>query len=305
MINFNHSCLSLARQCCLLGVNRTTLYYRPVAELEVNVEIMNQIRDSWHTHPFYGYRRITEAMRRIGYPINRKRIKRLMDVMGLEAIYPKPKTSESDEKAEKYPYLLNRSAITAPNQAWCVDITYLKLCKGFMYLSALIDVHSRYVVGWCLSNTLDTEYCLGALEIGLEVAIPDMVNSDQGCQFTSHLWIKALKNRGIQVSMDGKGRCLDNIPIERFWRSFKYEEFYLNSYDSVRELRQAVATYIKFYNHERGHQSLGYQTPGEIYQGGKGELVVVAEGIRHVHQNQSVQFNKKHEKEVKVGLKQH
>lgn len=302
MINFNHPQLSLAKQCCLLGVNRSTLYYKPAAESEVNIELMNEIRDTWHAHPFYGYRRITDVVQRLGYPVNRKRIKRLMDLMGLEAIYPKPKTSQPDAQAIKYPYVLDASAITASNEAWCVDITYLRLGKGFMYLTALIDVYSRYIVGWCLSSTLDTESCLEALNQALAVAIPDMINSDQGCQFTSHSWIKVLESREIQISMDGKGRCLDNVHIERFWRSFKYEEFYLNSYDGVKELRQAVAKYIEFYNHERGHQSLGYQTPDEMYRGKKGRLVVLERGMRHPHQRTLIKFDKKYEKEEKVGL---
>ena len=299
MIDDKHPKLSLTRQCGLLRLNRSSLYYKPADLSAVNVELMNQIRDLWHAHPFYGYRRITAVLQRMGYQANRKRVKRLMDLMGLEAIYPKPKTSQADPTAKKYPYLLGGLAITAANHVWCVDITYLKLGKGFMYLTALIDLYSRYVVGWCLSNSLDTEHCLEALETGLLLATPDIINSDQGCQFTSYAWIEALENRGILVSMDGKGRYLDNIYIERFWRSVKYEEFYLNSYDSVKDLRQAITAYIEFYNHSRPHQSLAYRTPVELYREDKGELTETVKGIQPPPQDPLIQYNKNQEEGVK------
>ncbi len=190
MIDNKHPTLSLVRQCELLTVNRSTLYYKPVATSEVNVDLINQVRDIWHAHPFYGYRRITAALQRLGYSVNRKRIKRLMGLLGLEAIYPKPNTSKADSEARKYPYLLHEMSISAPNQVWCVDITYLKLDKGFMYLTALIDRHSRYIVGWCLSNTLDTEHCLEALEAGLTLATPEIINSDHVLTVESSIFLK-------------------------------------------------------------------------------------------------------------------
>ncbi len=259
--------LSLRRQCELLAVNRSTLYYQGKPPSIDDVELLNMIRDIWVRYPFYGYRRITKELRAGGTQVNRKRVQRLMVAGGIQAIYPGPNTSKRNRLHAVHPYLLKDLAITRANQAWQVDITYLRMDQGFMYLVALIDVHSRYVVGWSLSNTLDTSFCVEALQWGLTVAIPDIVNSDQGCQFTSEEWIKALKAKGIKVSMTGKGRCLDNIYIERFWRSFKQEEFYLNDYQSVSELQKAIAAYIEFYNHRRWHQSLDYKRPADVYYG--------------------------------------
>jgi putative transposase len=184
---------------------------------------------------------------------------------GIQAIHPGPNTSKRNKLHATYPYLLRNIEITRPNQAWQVDVTYLRMPTGFMYLVALIDVYSRYVVGWSLSNTLETEFCLDALKIGLKEAVPEIINSDQGCQFTSEDWIDFLHEWEIKISMTGKGRCLDNIYIERFWRSLKREEFYLNEYKSVKELRNAISAYIEFYNRRRGHQSLGYKTPADMY----------------------------------------
>lgn len=228
--------------------------------------MLNAIRDIWEQHPFYGYRRITNYLRvnrRI--KVNRKRIQRLMALGGIQAIHPGPNTSKRNKLHAVHPYLLRDISITHVNQVWMVDITYLRMPNGFMYLVALIDVYSRYVVSWSLSNTLDTRFCIDALKSGLADALPEIINSDQGCQFTSDDWIDYLLEWGIKISMTGKGRCLDNIYIERFWRSFKREEFYLNEYGSVRELRNAISAYIDFYNRRRGHQSLGYKTPAEIY----------------------------------------
>jgi len=184
---------------------------------------------------------------------------------GIQAIHPGPNTSKRNQLHATHPYLLRDIEIIRPNQAWQVDITYLRMPNGFMYLVALIDVYSRYVVGWSLSNTLETDFCIDALKSGLTIAEPEIINSDQGCQFTSEDWVNFLHEWGIKISMTGKGRCSDNIYIERFWRSLKREEFYLNEYKSVKELRKAISAYIEFYNRERGHQSLGYKTPAEVY----------------------------------------
>lgn len=259
----------MRRQCELLKVNRSTVYYQPAPISKNDVLLMNEIRECWERYPFYGYRRITKALQSVGHFVNRKRIQRLMQLMGLKAIFPGPKTSIKNKSHAVYPYLLKNLAITQPNQAWMVDITYLKLGHGFMYLVALIDVHSRFVVSWALSNTLHTDFCIEALDNGFKQAMPEIVNSDQGCQFTSEDWIERLKACGIKISMTGKGRCLDNIYIERFWRSLKYEEIYLNDYDSVSDLKKSVAEYIEFYNHKRFHQSLDYKTPAEVYFGDK------------------------------------
>ncbi len=238
-----------------------------------DVDVLNAIRDVWMRYPFYGYRRITKELKANGIPVNRKRVQRLMGLGGIRAIYPGPNTSKRNKRHAVHPYLLRDKAITRANQAWMIDITYLRMPKGFMYLVALIDVHSRYVVGWSLSNTLETTCCMDALKAGLGIAKPEIINSDQGCQFTSEEWIDYLREAHIKISMTGKGRCLDNIYIERFWRSFKQEEFYLNEYKSVKELRKAINAYIEFYNHKRWHQSLDYKTPAEMYVSAAGKEV--------------------------------
>ena len=246
-------------------MNRSTLYHKGKDVSVEDVDLLNLIRDIWLQYPFYGYRRITKELHAKGTFVNRKRVQRLMSDAGIQAIYPGPNTSKRQRRHAVHPYLLGSLEITSPNQAWQIDITYLRMNNGFMYLSALIDVYSRYVVGWSLSNTLETSSCLEALCSGLETGMPGIINSDQGCQFTSQEWVEALKARGIKISMTGKGRCLDNVYIERFWRSFKREEFYLNDYSSVPELREAIARHMQFYNHERWHQSLGYKRPADIY----------------------------------------
>jgi len=228
--------------------------------------LLNAIRDVWERYSFYGYRRITKELRANGaIDVNRKRVQRLMVLGGIQAIFPGPNTSKRNKLHAVHPYLLRDLNMTHPNQVWMVDITYLRIPNGFMYLTALIDVYSRYVVGWSLSNTLDTESCVEALKLGLTDVQPEIINSDQGCQFTSADWINYLREWGIKISMTGKGRCTDNIYIERFWRSFKREEFYLNEYASVKELRKATGAYIEFYNRRRWHQSLGYKTPADVY----------------------------------------
>lgn len=241
------------------------MYYQGKPPDIDDVELLNMIRDVWMRYPFYGYRRITKELRGNSILVNRKRVQRLMALGGIHAIYPGPNTSRRNQLHAVYPHLLKGLCITKANQVWQVDITYLRMGQGFMYLVALIDVYSRYVVGWSVSNTLDTSFCVESLNSGLRLAIPDIVNSDQGCQFTSEEWIEALKEKQIKISMTGKGRCLDNIYIERFWRSFKQEEFYLNDYQNVRELKKAIAEYMEFYNHKRWHQSLGYKKPADVY----------------------------------------
>jgi putative transposase len=258
--------LSIRRLCELLGLNRSTQYYKEKPVGIDDIELLNTIRDLWEKYPFYGYRRITRELRlNHKIKVNRKRVQRLMVWGGIQAIYPGPNTSKRNKLHRVYPYLLRDLPIIRPNQAWQVDITYLRMPNGFMYLVVLIDVYSRYVIGWSLSNTLETAFCIDALKSGLVNAKPEIINSDQGCQFTSEDWVSFLHEWEIKISMTGKGRCADNIYIERFWRSFKREEFYLNEYKSVKKLRKAISAYIKFYNHERGHQSLGYKTPAAVY----------------------------------------
>lgn len=265
LISPETTAVSLRQQCDLLGINRSTLYYQGKPPDMDNVELLNRIRDVWMRYPFYGYRRITQELRGDGTLVNRKRVQRLMALGGIQAIYPGPNTSKRNKLHGVYPYLLRDLKLLRPNQAWQVDITYLRMGKGFMYLVALIDVYSRYIVGWSLANTLDTSFCIEALTSGLRLVIPEIVNSDQGCQFTSEQWVEALEVKRIKISMTGKGRCLDNIYIERFWRSFKQEEFYLNDYQDVGELKKAIADYVEFYNHKRWHQSLDYKRPAEVY----------------------------------------
>jgi putative transposase len=260
--------LSLRRQCELLGINRSTYYYESQALDRGDIDLLNEIRDIWERRSFYGYRRITKELQAKGHEVNRKRVQRLMRVGGICAIYPGPNTSRRNKLHAVHPYLLKGMAITEANQVWMVDLTYLRLAQGFVYLVALIDVHSRYVVGWRLSNTLETECCLEALKSGLEIGIPWIVNSDQGCQFTSDDWIDFLRAEAIKISMTGKGRCLDNVYIERFWRSFKQEEFYLNEYADMKALKKAIGVYIEFYNQQRWHQALDYKTPASVYFSG-------------------------------------
>lgn len=265
LIDREHAELSLRRQCELLQVNRSTLYYK-AAEVEANdIDLLNEIREIWERYPFYGYRRITKELKFKGHKINRKRVQRLMQLGGIQAIYPGPNTSRRNKLHAVHPYLLRDLKIVRPNQAWMIDITYLRMRGGFMYLVALIDVHSRYIVSWSLSNTMETRFCLDALKKGLMYAQPEIINSDQGSQFTSEDWVDYLDEWGIDISMTGKGRCLDNVYIERFWRSFKREKFYLNEYNTVKDLRYAIEEYVEFYNQRRWHQSLSYETPAEVY----------------------------------------
>jgi putative transposase len=257
--------LSLRQQCDLLMINRSTLYYKELPPDIDDVDLLNAIRDIWMRYPFYGYRRITKELQANDMIVNRKRVQRLMSLGNIHALYPGPNTSKRNKAHAVYPYLLRDIAITRINEAWMTDITYLRMPGGFVYLVALIDIYSRYIIGWSLTNTLETLGCIEALEMALHVGQPEILNSDQGCQFTSAEWITFLKENDIKISMTGKGRCLDNIFIERFWRSFKQEEFYLNEYESIKSLKKAINSYIDFYNNKRWHQSLEYKTPANIY----------------------------------------
>lgn len=265
MISKLNKDLSIVRQCRLLNINRASFYYEPVLNGEDTINLMNEIQDIWERHPFYGYRRITATLRRAGYKINHKRTQRLMDKMGLQALYPKPRLSQANAEHKKYPYLLKGLSLERPNQVWATDITYIRMNPGFVYLVAIIDLYSRYVISWKLSISLDAGFCMEALEEALMKDSPEIFNTDQGCQFTSASWIEMLEAHGVQISMDDKGRCMDNIYAERLWRSLKYEEVYLKSYESVYEAKQSLAAYMEFYNNQRPHQALGYQTPAEVY----------------------------------------
>lgn len=226
---------------------------------------MHLIDEQYTKTPFYGIRRITEALRRLGYIVNHKRIARLMRIMGLEAIYPKPRLSKACKENKIYPYLLRGLSIVRPNQVWSTDITYIRLIHGFAYLVAIMDWFSRYVLSWAVSNTLDVYFCIEAVEKALKINRPVIFNSDQGSQFTSDSFTGRLLENGIQISMDGRGRVYDNIFVERLWRTVKYEDVYLKDYSDMRDVKEGLSSYFEFYNNERVHQALGYRTPREIY----------------------------------------
>lgn len=256
--------LSICRQCELLDLPRSSLYYASTRNDEYNDRLMRLI-DKQYTHtPFYGVPRMTAWLRRRDHEVNPKRVRRLMRLMGLEAIYPKPRLSLGAKSHHKYPYLLRGLKIEAPNQVWATDITYIRLASGFVYLVAIMDWFSRYVVSWEVSVTLEAAFCLAALERALETALPEIFNSDQGVQFTSEDFTNLLDSRGVRISMDGRGRCFDNIFVERLWRSVKYEEVYLNDYRDVHESVRRLGMYFEFYNHERLHQALDYRTPATL-----------------------------------------
>lgn len=258
--------LSVRRRCQILGVCRSRIYYKPLDRVDdSSITYMNEIQEIYSKRPFQGYKRMTDDLKEMGYIINHKRVYRLMKLMGLQAVYPKKNLSARRQEDVVYPYLLKNHPPINPHDCWCVDITYIKTSKGFVYLTALIDVASRYIMGYSVSPFLDTTSCLDALEMSLKTGfLPKIINSDQGCQFTSQEWVYSLRLLGIQISMDGKGRCLDNIPIERFWRTLKYEEVYLKTYDSVNEARKNLDGYIHWYNHERRHSGINKKRPYEV-----------------------------------------
>ncbi len=262
-----HPKISIRRQCDLLGLPRSTYYYEPRGETAENLLYMKLIDRQYLSTPFYGVPRMTTPLRKQGYQVNEKRIRRLMRLMGLEAVYPKPRLSQGNAEHRKYPYLLRDLSITHPNQVWSTDITYVPLPNGFLYLVAVMDWYSRYVLSWRLSNSLDVTFCLEALEEALDMAKPEIFNTDQGTQFTSLEFTGRLEKEEIQISMDGRGRVFDNIFIERLWRSVKYEEIYLKEYSSVVECAEGLKTYFSFYNDRRYHQSLEEKTPQEVYFG--------------------------------------
>ncbi len=265
LVDPGHPEISLRRQCQLLGVNRASWYYQPAGETAENLRLMRLIDEQYTRTPFYGTRRVAAWLRQQGQAVNRKRVARLMAFMGIEALYPKPKLSQPGEGHRLYPYLLEGVEVQRVNQVWSTDITYIRMVEGFLYLVAVIDWFSRFVLSWALSLTLELDFCMEALEQALRWGRPEIFNSDQGSQFTSEKFTGELVSRSIAVSMDGRGRCLDNIFIERLWRSLKYEEVYLRDYATVPDARSGIGRYLRFYNYERLHQSLEYQTPASIY----------------------------------------
>jgi putative transposase len=269
LVEPEHPTLSRRRQCALLGLNRASFYYQAVTESEENLRLMRQLDAEYTRHPFYGSRKLTRWLQDQGEEVNRKRVQRLMRVMGLEAIYPKPRLSQGGKGHRIFPYLLRGVTVARPNQVWSADITYVPLTTGFMYLAAIIDWYSRYVLAWRLSNTLDGSFCLEMLDEALCHGRPEIFNTDQGVQFTAAAFTGRLEGAGVQVSMDGRRRCLDNVFVERLWRTVKYEDIYLHGYEGALDLRRGLQRYFPFYNGERMHQSLDYRTPAAVYGDGR------------------------------------
>jgi putative transposase len=269
MINPDHKTLSVARQCALIGLARSTLYYKPTNDNSDDLVLKELIDRAFLDNPTYGSRRMTAVLRRAGHTVNRKRVRRLMREMGLQVIWQRPNTSKPDPEHRIFPYLLRGLTIDRPNQVWCADVTYMPMPKGFLYLVAVMDWHSRKVLAWRLSNTLHADFCVEALEEALgRYGRPEIFNTDQGSQFTSAAFTGVLDAAGVRISMDGKGRCMDNVFIERLWRSLKYEDVYLRAYATGREARLGIGRWIDAYNTRRPHQALAYQTPDEVYAAG-------------------------------------
>jgi putative transposase len=256
------------RQCQLLNLSRSTVYYAGAGVPEEDLALMRRIDEMHLERPFYGSRRLRDWLEQEGWSVNRKKVQRLMRQMGIVALYAKRKTSQPGTGHKVFPYLLRGLDVARPNQVWCADVTYVPMARGFLYLVAIMDWYSRKVLSWRLSNTLDADSCVEALEEALMTyGTPEIFNTDQGCQFTSEAFTGVLKSADVAISMDGKGRWLDNVFVERLWRSLKYEEIYLHAYDSVSEARQGIGRYFRFYNSERRHQSLDRQTPDQAYVG--------------------------------------
>jgi len=274
MIEPDNKELSISRQCELVGLSRSSFYRNPLrGESLENLDLMRLIDEEYTRHPFYGSRQMRNHLRRRGHRVNRKRVKRLMQLMGIQSVAPKPSTSKPSTEHKIYPYLLGGLDINRSNQIWCADITYIRMAGGFVYLVAVMDWYSRKVLSWEVSITMDDDFCVSALERAIRrFGTPEIFNTDQGAQFTGRAFTDVLKANGIAISMDGKGRATDNIMIERLWRSVKYEEVYLREYGSVLELIQRLSTYFGFYNEERPHSAFEARTPTEVYDSNFGTL---------------------------------
>jgi putative transposase len=268
LIEPRHPQVTVQQQCDLLGLPRSTHYYQPATESAANLEVMRWLDEQYLETPYYGSRRMAKALQAEGYAVNRKRVQRLMGLLGIAGLVPKRNLSQRHPGHRIFPYLLRNVEITHPDQVWSTDITYIPLRGGFVYLTAVIDWYSRYVLSWQLSNRLEGSFCLEALDAALAHAQPKIFNTDQGTQFTSEAFTNRLLSRAVAVSMDGRGRALDNVFIERLWRSVKYEDIYLKDYATVDEVNDGLATYFRKYNHERHHQALDYLTPAKVYEWG-------------------------------------
>jgi putative transposase len=260
--------VSLLGQCRLVGISRSSIYYQAKVPDPTTLELMRRIDEQYLKTPFYGSRKMMAWLREQGYVVGRDRVQRLMRLLGLEAIYQKPRISTPHPEQRIYPYLLRGLAITRPSQVWCADVCYIPMARGFLYLVAIMDWFSRYVLSWRLSVSLHADFCVDALEAALaRHGTPEIFNTDQGAQFTSEAFTSVLQGAGITISMDGKGRCMDNVFIERLWRSLKYEEVYLKAYATVAEAKAGIGSWVGFYNEERLHQALGYRTPAHVFAG--------------------------------------
>jgi len=267
MIDSSNEVLSINRQCDLFGVPRSSYYYHPIPETEYNLLLMKEIDQQYLEAPSHGSRLMRASLINKGFQVNRKRISRLMRLMGLETMYPRPKVKTSIPGYEKFPYLLTDLEITTQNQVWGTDITYIPLNGGFLYLVAFLDLYSRFVLSWRLSNSLESGFCVEALEAAFKHGVPQIVNSDQGVQYTSRAYIDMVRSKNVEISMSGKGRCWDNIFVERFWRTIKYDEVYLKQYSNSNEVLECINDYIIYYNEKRPHSALNYRTPMKVYLG--------------------------------------
>lgn len=263
-----HGQLSISHQCELLGLVRSSLYYVPAPVDPGTLALMAAIDREYTAHPFFGIRKMTVAMNELTFWVNHKRIARLMQLMGIQAVYPGPKTSKPAQNHKIYPYLLRGLRINEPNHVWSTDLTYIPMASGFMYLIAVIDWFSRYVLAWGISNTQDADFCVRVLKKALLRGTPKIFNSDQGAQFTSEAFLQPLLDAKIAISMDGRGRALDNVFVERLWRSVKYEDVYLHNYETAVALLAGLGTYFEFHNNRRFHESLGYRKPADVYHDG-------------------------------------
>lgn len=273
MISGGRERISKRRRCELLDLNRSTVYYEPVSVSELELRLMHRTDELFTECPFFGSRRLMEHLNVEGFDVGRDKVRSVMIMLGLKAVYPKKNTSIRNQLHRIYPYLLKDVEVTRTNQVWSADITYIRLRHGFVYLVAIMDWYSRYVLSWGLSNTLDSDFCVEALKEAFKHGKPDIFNTDQGCQFTSEAFTGLLLKNDIQISMDGKGRAMDNIFVERLWRSVKYENIYLNGYSSIPEVGNGLEAYFDFYNYRRLHQSLKYRTPASIYMGIEGTVL--------------------------------
>lgn len=264
----DHQWLSIHKQCELVGLPRSSYYRHPASETEENMELMKLIDEIYTKYPFFGSRKMRDYLKRKDLQVNRKRIRRLMLLMGLASVAPSPKTTLPKRSHKVYPYLIGNIDINRPNQVWCSDITYIRLKRGFVYLAVVMDWYSRHVLSWEVSITMDDGFCTSCLQRAIrQYGCPDIFNTDQGAQYTGASFTGVLKEHGIRISMDGKGRAMDNIMVERLWRSLKYEDIYLKEYESVQELVEGLRSYFDFYNNERPHHNFGIQTPAEVYHG--------------------------------------